>query len=168
MYSVFLIILLLNFQVWSQHINKAEVRSLYLQSVNNEKTAKTFYEKLQNENLKKDYILLAYSGVSSCLLAKYAFLPTTKLKHFQEGTKILESAVAYSPNSVEIRFLRISIQVNSPSILGYKSKIEEDKNFILKSLSELKKADKDLNTMIVDFFITNKLCSEKDISKNLE
>lgn len=65
------------------------------------------------------------------------FNPISKLKTFNEGKKNLESAIKKEPYNPEIRFIRLSIQKNIPSFLGYKENIENDTEFLKKEKSKL-------------------------------
>lgn len=74
----------------------------------------------------------AYYGA---LLMKKAGLvsnPKEKLSLFKQGHKKLENAISADTKNVEFRFLRLMIQENAPSILGYKNEIKEDRD-VLKS-----------------------------------
>ncbi len=51
------------------------------------------------------------------------------------GTQILEEAIKEKPNTLELIFLRMTIQTHLPSFLGYTDNIESDKKFILENYS---------------------------------
>ena len=71
------------------------------------------------------------------MLAKHLFNPIEKLNSFSKGKKNIEKAVTMAPNSLEVRFIRLSIQANSPRILNYRSAIEVDKNYVIKGFSSI-------------------------------
>ncbi len=152
-------------EVSAQNLSISEVRLLYLQSVQSEDQAKNFHKILGKQDLNKDMRMLGYSGVSTCLLAKYAFLPTTKLTFFKDGKNLIEKSIVAAPNEVELRFLRLSIQINAPAILGYKEHIEQDKQFVIKKFNEKGALDQDLKKIIYDFMINNKLCASGELIK---
>ena len=52
-----------------------------------------------------------------------------------EAKKILFDAINKNLDSVEIRFLRYSIQYNAPKLLGYTENIEEDYDFIINNIN---------------------------------
>lgn len=60
-----------------------------------------------------------------------------KLNLFKEGSKKLESAISKDINNTEYRFLRLMIQENAPSILGYKNNIKEDSDLVRKDYNKL-------------------------------
>jgi hypothetical protein len=74
--------------------------------------------------------------------------PSSKLKLFKQGHKLLEGAIAKDPNNAEYRFLRLIIQENAPGVLGYKSDLQKDSEFIRKSYSSL---PEDLQKTITDY-----------------
>lgn len=79
-----------------------------------------------DENLK-----IAYYGASETMLAKHGTSISESVGLFKSGKGYIEIAVKNSPSNVEIRLVRLMIQHNAPSILGYHSDIDEDKAFII-------------------------------------
>jgi hypothetical protein len=61
-----------------------------------------------------------------------------KFKYFNKGKALLESSINNNSSSIELRFLRYSIQVNLPRILFYYQDIEKDLNFVQHNLKSLK------------------------------
>ena len=61
-----------------------------------------------------------------------------KFKYFNKGKALLESSINNNSSSIELRFLRYSIQVNLPRILLYYQDIEKDLNFVQQNLKSLK------------------------------
>tara|TARA_R110002096_G_scaffold283362_1_gene477410 strand:+ start:317 stop:811 length:495 start_codon:yes stop_codon:yes gene_type:complete len=66
-----------------------------------------------------------------------------KLETFKKGKEILEKAISAKPDNAEFRFLRLMIQENAPSILGYGSNIKEDAEMIDKKFNDLPPSVKD-------------------------
>jgi hypothetical protein len=62
--------------------------------------------------------------------AKYCFFPWRKLSIFNKGKKRLNALIEQHPSNVNLRYIRLVVQENTPSILNYKNKIGEDKNFL--------------------------------------
>ncbi len=86
--------------------------------------------------------------------AKFKFDPFSKLSAFNNGKKILESCVSADSSLVELRYIRLAIQKNVPSILGYSSNITSDKKFLLNNVSKIKESDTELYSKISAFLIT--------------
>lgn len=80
-------------------------------------------------------VLKAYHGAYTAMLAEHQFFPHTKYQYFSAGRDELEQAVLNAPNSVEIRFIRMLIQHNTPAFLGYRNNLEEDFQFILDTIA---------------------------------
>jgi hypothetical protein len=73
---------------------------------------------------------MGYLGGLQTIWANHVFNPINKLKTFKEGKINIEKAIKLDPDNVELRFIRLSIQKNAPSFLGYNSNINSDKEFI--------------------------------------
>jgi hypothetical protein len=96
--------------------------------------------------------LEGYRAVICFLKAKRLYNPYKKYEAFSEGKKKLEFIIKKYPNNIELHFLRLMIQDNLPSFLGYSDQIEKDKIFIKKSIKKLKR-DSDLKTRIIEYLI---------------
>ncbi len=81
---------------------------------------------------------LAYLGGSKTIWANHVFSPIGKLNTFKEGKKNIEQAIKKEPTNVELRFIRLSVQKNAPSFLGYKSNINEDTVFIKENRHQIR------------------------------
>lgn len=80
---------------------------------------------------------MAYLGGVQTIWANHVFSPISKLNTFKEGKKNIEQAIKKEPDNVELRFIRLSVQKNAPSFLGYKSNINEDTEFIKKNRNQI-------------------------------
>ncbi|MDY7393862.1 hypothetical protein UMM65_01275 [Aureibaculum sp. 2210JD6-5] len=116
----------------------SEIRELYTKSSDSEEVAKELYEKLENIKKTDDATLVGYKAASLTVKAKHENKIKDKKAFFKEGATLLEYIITEKPNNIELRLIRLSIQENSPKILKYKSKIEEDKTFIYNQLPLLK------------------------------
>ncbi|TDQ21866.1 hypothetical protein [Tenacibaculum caenipelagi] len=89
---------------------------------------------------KYDYIndinVQAYVVSLQMKQAKYKTMPWSKLKVFNTNKNQLEELILKNPNNVHLRYVRLVIQENTPSILGYTSSIKEDKQFLKKVLQK--------------------------------
>ena len=103
---------------------------------------------------RSDALLLGYQGIAKTLLGKHAFNPVNKVSYFNKGKKVLEEALAIAPDNVELRYLRLTLQENVPSFLGYSDRIKEDRAFIRAKLPGL--ADPQLKKMITDYLAQKK------------
>ncbi|RDI14558.1 hypothetical protein DEU42_102255 [Flavobacterium sp. AG291] len=112
-----------------------DIRYNYSQAATNKLLCKEMIYKLRND---REPIRIAYLGAFQTIWAKHTLNPFEKLKTFKEGKANIEESVAQSPSDTEIRFIRLSVQLNAPKFLGYSNNIEEDKKIIRYSGSDIK------------------------------
>lgn len=149
MIRIFLLAALLFHQV----ADISRVRDLFLAAARSEDKVNELL-KMTEKAGKDDLVLMGYHGVARTLLAKYSINPVTKLNHFNKGKKILESALVASPNNIELRYLRLTLQENVPSLLGYSDMIEKDRAFLKEKLPGI--TDKQLSKMIGEYLALKK------------
>lgn len=104
--------------------------------------------------------LLAYRGAINTLKAKFAKLKDEKKEFFKEGVALIEAAIKTQPENIEIRYIRLSVQKNSPKFLGYHKNIEEDKGFILNNFESI--VSKDLRQVILEFLLSSGEISDSE------
>lgn len=105
-----------------------QIRINYEQAPANKDICHAMIEKLTTKT--QSAVHLAYLGAFKAIWAKHTFNPINKLGTFKKGKAFIEQAVKVDPENVEIRFVRLSVQKNCPSFLGYSSQIERDQQFI--------------------------------------
>jgi hypothetical protein len=109
----------------------SEIRHLYgTVADNTDKDAllATLAEQLPAET---EPLRLAYRAVGEALKARHTWLPWEKLAYYKTAMQMFEQALAYQPAEIEVRFLRYTIQQNTPSLLGLGTDMEDDKRTIL-------------------------------------
>ncbi|MBU6324370.1 MAG: hypothetical protein KJS92_02690 [Bacteroidetes bacterium] len=106
------------------------VRQTYLKAVNSEADALQL-EKLTQPQAASDAVMQAYYGSALALKAKYSYNPYNKVVHVRSGSAQLNAAVTKFSQHTEIRFLRYSVEYNTPSMVGISTHLAEDKAFIL-------------------------------------
>ena len=153
------LILFLSFSSWSQSPSVQEVRTLYKKAAFSEEAAEQLLEQLEAVD-KENPVLLAYRASARMLMAKYAFSPFGKFSHFNKGKKMLQQAVDAAPEEAEIRFLRFTLQAETPGFLGYKGCMEEDIEFLLRELPEVK--DEALRGIILSYFKNSDYLTEAE------
>jgi hypothetical protein len=85
----------------------------------------------------------AYVGALMMKRASFAGIPAKKLSLFKSGHKQLEAAIKRDKDNAEYRFLRLLVQENAPGMLGYKTDLKNDSEYIRKSFKELEKPVQD-------------------------
>lgn len=135
---VSIILFILTAACYGQPMDLENIRINYQKAVLDKKLCRTMIETLGSG--PQSTLHLSYLGAFQSIWAKHTINPIAKLKTFKRGKKNIENAVIREPNNVEIRFVRLSVQLNSPSFLGYKTDIEEDRKFIQTNKKEITSA----------------------------
>jgi hypothetical protein len=148
MNTLFIILLLFNNNTGIPDI--ALLRNLYSGAYNNEEDARQLIQETDKQS--NNTMVMGYFGAAKMLMARYYFNPFTKLNTFNNGKEILESAIRSDNLSPELRYLRLTIQMNSPSFLNYNKNIKDDKAFLSASLSTMN--DEQLKTIILTYLKT--------------
>lgn len=110
--------------------NAVEWRKLYLEAVKTE-TAAVKLEQQTRSWQGKEPLMQAYQGTALALKAKYSYNPYTKVSAVKAGASMLNAAVNRAAADTEIRFLRYSVEVNTPSMVGISTHLAADKAHIL-------------------------------------
>jgi hypothetical protein len=105
------------------------IRANYQKAISNKKLCQAMIENLNSDN-DQDSVKLAYLGAFQTIWAKHTINPLSKFNTFKKGKKNIEEAVRLDPKNLEIRIIRLSVQTNCPSFLGYRNSMEEDKRMI--------------------------------------
>ncbi|KAA1244650.1 hypothetical protein [Aquimarina sp. RZ0] len=140
-------------------IDVDEVRDAYRYANSSKEKTEQFYQLTQKTNHTKDNVMAAYYGCALTLKASISSKMGDKISYFKKGKKIIETAVQADPDNIEIRMIRLSVQMNAPRITGYRDDIEEDKNFMLKNINEVSSSK--LKEFIKGFMSHSKIFSEK-------
>lgn len=144
-----------------------KIRKDYIESIKNESSAIKLYEHLKSIK-NPDPLIQAYLGSAQAVRAKHAWNPVNKLNFLKQGCNTLNLAVKRSPNQLEIRFLRFSLQHFLPSFLGYSTNLDSDKDKIIEMVQKKEvinmQVDKDILKNMVNFMIDSKRCDAKEIA----
>ena len=137
-----------------------EVRELYPNAVENFENTTKLDAELQTVNNTEKPVLIAYKGAVKTLKAKFTKSKSDKKEFFKEGVALIEDSVIADPDNIEVRYLRLSVQENSPRFLGYHKNIEAYKEFILKNYTNT--SPKELKSVIKDFVMKSQNFSESE------
>jgi hypothetical protein len=139
------------------------LRREYLQAVENEKKTDELLDILSKEN-SQEPLRIGYKGALESLKAKHAFNPYTKMNYLKKAQKTFEQAISLSPDDVELRFLRFSVQHYLPAFLGASKHLEEDKGVIVQHIQQ-PGLDKDVRNTVARFLIESKRCNTEEQQK---
>lgn len=99
----------------------------------------------------------AYAGAFYAVWPEHLSSPLKKLNAFKKGKNFLEQAIQSDKDNAEIHFLRLTIQYNAPSMLGYDKDISKDLDLVLQKYSTIKSAK--LKANIKEFLVETDLLS---------
>jgi hypothetical protein len=139
------------------------LRRAYLQAVEDEKKTDELLALLSREN-SPEPLLIGYKGALEALKAKHAFNPYNKMSYLKKARQTFEQAIGLSPEDVELRFLRFSVQHYLPAFLGASKNLEEDKQVIVQHIAK-PGLDKDVRTTIARFLLESKRCTTAEQQK---
>lgn len=120
---------------FGQKVDLKKVRKDFNKGVQDEVLCKQHYETLRQ--FAKTDVEKGYEAAFQMFMARHTGNPIKKMNYFKGGKGLLESQIKSSPNSVELRFIRLCIQHHIPKYMGYKGSIREDRGFIVDNLYKL-------------------------------
>ena len=154
------LIIIIVYFIFFANIDIAEVRHLYKQADVSQQNASELQYKLVDITKSDDKVLVAYKGAVTSMIAKYQKGAKLKKEFFKNGVSLLEFAISSEPDNIEIRFVRLSVQQNSPKFLKYNKEIEEDKKFILNYFDQI--GSSKLQTYIKDYILHSNNFTEEE------
>ena len=168
-FFVLVAVLIMNTLLANSSVNSIDdIRKKYQLAVYDSKVANALSDKLSKID-NPDALTLAYKGCTEALKAKHAWNPYNKLDYMNSFDKIITEAVLKSSDDIEIRFLRYSVQLNTPKYLGLSKNLAEDKSMIINLFlqKKFKNKDKVLVTEIYQFMLKSNVLSNNERDKML-
>lgn len=129
----------------------AGIRKQFQSAHQNQEQAKMFYQRTEKIS-QTDAASQAYKAAAKMILSKYEKNRAPKKELFKSGALRLNELIEANPNNVEIRFIRLTIQQNTPAILKYNANITEDKHYVL---TQYKNCDAQLQPYIKQYIINS-------------
>jgi len=154
MKQVGLIILLSILYSFRASTEELALRDLFYRASEDEIASEELFDKMRSVDYNASALKIGFKGLSYLIEAKHSYNPYTKLSFFNKGTDLIEVAITKSPYDIELRFFRYIIQGNTPSFLGYKANMKEDRVLINEQLSTTD--DPDLQKRIKQYFLDEK------------
>jgi len=112
--------------------------------LNDRKAEQVFVKKYQNDT---SATVQAYVCAVTMKQAAYTMNPISKLKIFNNSKRRIDLLIKEHPDNIDLRYVRLLLQEETPSILGYNEYIEEDKEFLIKKFQS-ESVSKDLKAYI--------------------
>ena len=161
MKSIYLTVFIILLAITSKGGNEMiAIRNLFYHSIKISDSANVLRDRLKAVNDNSNSELIAYKGMSDLMICYHSYNPYTKYKLFASGKHLLEQAIMKDPHNIELRFLRLTVQLNVPPFLGYSSNINEDKTAIFNGLKNVN--DKDLFVRIYQYTMNAKKISNEE------
>ena len=114
-----------------------EIRKLYSLAYLSHERCDILGKALNQKNIEDSYLINGYKGCYYLIKCKFTKNPITRIEYFKRGKKLLDCAIREKNNSVELRFLRYSIQTNLPKYLMYNKEIKKDITFVKLNLEKI-------------------------------
>ncbi len=105
----------------------------------------TLFHELNNKQEEEFFInsykdssvdAIAYVIALEMKKAEYTISPWNKLKIFRTQKKRLNLLIDRNPKNIHLRYVRLVLQEQTPSFLGYNENITEDKNILELMMSQ--------------------------------
>ena len=125
-----------------------EIRNEYFYASFGSDLISAYNEKIESIE-KRTAIVIAYDAAAKAVMTRTTWNWFKKLEYLNQSRKLFIEAIKKDPQNVEIRFLRFTVEDRIPSYLGYSDHMDEDKEIILKHLSNYD--SKGINPEITNF-----------------
>ena len=168
MNSILVLMMAASIGLRSNDLSPQHLRSLYYQASKNSSDADKFYDLVKDAGTQSP-LLLGYKGMAEFMKCYHSYNPVSKLNYFYKGKQDLDHAITLTPNNVELRYLRFTVQTNLPPFLNYRSEITSDKDFLIHHIGSTH-TDTELRSMICEYMIKCDFCSneEKTFFQNID
>ena len=123
-----------------------KLRETYILSQNDIKSCKELHNLSKNCNPKLDPVEFSYNITSHLMECHFILNPFLKYTIFKNSTQQLDSLICLNPQYIEMRFLRYLVQLNSPTLLGYNTNLDDDYKFVIDNIYS---EDEDLKNFIL-------------------
>lgn len=129
------------------------IRKHYLQATSDLEELEDLWDLVKAYTLEDASVLFAYKAAARALQAKDSWVPHKKWTYIKEAMQMFKEVIKLDPEQVEIRFLRLTVQHNTPELLDLSENIEEDINSIREHLPRFKafNMDEGQALFILDF-----------------
>ena len=119
-----------------QEPNLNELRELLNQGSVDKGQAKVLFTKIGDYG-GNDPLLISYKGAAFALKAKHGANPLGKLKNIKKAQGFFSTAIGADSRNAEIRFLRYSVEAQTPARLNLSKHLNEDKEVLMKGLKDI-------------------------------
>jgi hypothetical protein len=150
-------------QVFISNQDLINIRNKYAVADKNKSNYLQFIQTINTSKEVNTPVKNAYLAASTMISSVFEINPISKLRNFNNGKDFLEKTIASANAELEVHYVRYTIQVKSPFILGYRDNLNEDKILLIANLNEdLKQKDPDLYSRVYQFLIQSEHISASE------
>ena len=157
--AIFQVLLLTGLSV-GQNLRITEIRKDFKVGHKDEDKCKRHLEALEKH--ADSPVERGYEAAYHMFMAKHSGNPLKKMSYFKDGKKKLDKEIAANPSNIELRYIRLLIQFYTPSYLGYRDNIEEDKDFLMNNLYKIN--DREAKQIIYTYLKGAKMYSDQELA----
>lgn len=144
----------------AQKLDMKSIRMEFKQGIQNEELCQENIQAL--EEYARSPVEKGYLAAYQIFMAKHLSNPFKKLQQFKRGKNTLEDLINKNPDELELRYIRLCIQFYAPRMLGYSSHIDQDKDFVVRNLHEMK--DRETKQLIYTYLEGTKMFTEEELT----
>jgi hypothetical protein len=148
---------------YGQAMTLEEARKIYSGTMQDKAICEAAYKKFLQVTASDNALLMGYKGAVTVAMSKHVKVVKEKINYFNNGKKMIETAIAGDDKNVELKFIRFTIQSNCPPALKYNKNIPEDKKYIIENLANVKNTSVRAN--IKEYLLQSKDVSEVEKQK---
>ncbi|MGL4597164.1 MAG: hypothetical protein ACRCYO_06540 [Bacteroidia bacterium] len=153
---IFLFALLHANMLSAQTLTLSQCRTKYEKASKDEAVCKSLIDGLKNVSVDKNPVLYGYLGAAETIYAQFSSNLSIKMSRFSAGKTKLEAAIVKDSKSIELRYLRFTVQSGCPAFLNYSGQLTQDKKVILDGLNAVFKTDNELYKKITAYLSQSK------------
>lgn len=132
-----------------------ELRGKYMAALHDYSNAPEVY-KTFSEIKDPSAKILAYRGALEAIMTKTTWNLFKKMSYLRQSEKSFQTAIAKSPQDIEIRFMRMAVQYEIPEYLGFSNDMETDRAFIVKHIENFNPTNFPHETLVEIFGFMNR------------
>ncbi|CAN5914043.1 hypothetical protein BH24BAC1_BH24BAC1_31150 [soil metagenome] len=145
------------------HYQVRELRQALKKAQNDAQAGDRFVRQMEGYK-GQDPVLLGYKAAAQAIQAKYVRNPVRKLRSIRQSAATFEQAVGLNPSEPELRFLRYSVESNTPGMLNLSAHTAQDKAFLIRSLQQHPRSglDDETYSIVREFLLMGEELTERE------
>lgn len=147
----------------STEANEVYFRMALFELNKDSRKAEKLIDEINNSQMQSP-LMLSFLGAAQAHAAKATSNPFQKYIYIKRANKSLSKAILLENENLEIRFLRYSVQVQTPGIVGISKNVLEDKAFIISNLDSFNwdQLNAEIRSYIFEFMLYISDCTKEE------